>query len=973
MCAPYTPTRGRVALATDAPAVKTSPGRRRKPITRTLHPFDEDLPMPAIRIARVRRLVADLAHAERRGDAVNRIRRRAGSALRRVAGRSTPDHRSRTPGGQPASHTRPDRWYVREWSRLANAVLGAEDPARANPVDPARATDVLKLAARHRADAALATAIARGEGLERAVCDAVDALTRVLEWQTAWSIAEGAGRLPGGTDAARLGRAVLHHRRRQFDRAWNVIRPVDGALLASVIPVEAVDAALADGSAEGRRRALAIATPADSMPNATLVDLAGRCIAVGERDRAAELLSALRGRSGGNLDPRREHAVRWIEGALAATSPELPAGAISVGVLGYGSPDHVQASDNLGDAIETLAMLGNLVRFSDVRFSGEDGLGQLATGLQARVDPAVRRPGMRASVHLVPVDRDLSSVAHLPAPTWTIAFGWHMHPLFDIRFDFPYHPDIRPLFVSFHVNRHDMLSEEARAYLRRYGPIGCRDWSTVFLLLSAGIDAFFTGDFSATVDALFPARSAAYGGSGAVGVIDLPRRSAPRGATDIRLYSQQSDAYRFGSLAGGLRVADQTLGAYQRDLQRAVTGRLHAYLPLVSLGVPVEFKPANPGDIRFAGLTGMRPADPRLDAMRTDLRALVDAAFEPILRGASEDAVYRRWREATANAVAEAKIRFHEPVEVAPTTIDVAAAAAASRDRSRRFGPHDSVDPSVTTDVVVAFDQNLTTPAAVLLESIVANASGPIRAWILARGLDAAYQEWLAGAFPALPITFLPCDHISFHGTGRRPRIPSRITLSTMDRLLLPAILHEVDRVVYLDVDTLVLGDIRELATMDLKSYPIAARDSNVTESSEWQRAVRPIDEPVATELRRQLGARDGFGTPALNAGVLVLDLERLRRDDFSTRFLGWVERYGLHDQDTMLAYVGPQRAVIDPRWNAMPVIEDVHGPRLIHWASFGKPWDPELTFEQERWRAVAARLHERAGTAPVATGPAEP
>ena len=47
-----------------------------------------------------------------------------------------------------------------------------------------------------------------------------------------------------------------------------------------------------------------------------------------------------------------------------------------------------------------------------------------------------------------------------------IAFGWHMHSLYDLRCDFPYHPNLRPLFLSFHVSRLEMLTDEAKAYLR---------------------------------------------------------------------------------------------------------------------------------------------------------------------------------------------------------------------------------------------------------------------------------------------------------------------------------------------------------------------------------------------------------------------------------------------------------------------------------------------------------------------------
>ena len=65
-------------------------------------------------------------------------------------------------------------------------------------------------------------------------------------------------------------------------------------------------------------------------------------------------------------------------------------------------------------------------------------------------------------------------------------------------------------------------------------------------------------------------------------------------------------------------------------------------------------------------------------------------------------------------------------------------------------------------------------------------------------------------------MTFLPCDHIAYGPRGSLARIPARITVSTMDRLLLPHPARDVDRVVYLDIDTVVLGDICELARSDL-------------------------------------------------------------------------------------------------------------------------------------------------------------
>ena len=867
--------------------------------------------------------------------------------------------------GRPAA-ARPDRsggnrpapsWYVREWGRLTGAILG-DEPSTDGSADSARAKEAITVARRLAAEATLTASIRRGEPLERAVCNAVAALSDLTEWGAAWSVADGAGRLPDGAVASALGHAIhLHRRLRQFDRVHRRIVGIDDTTLASHVPVEAADALLSTGSVEDRRRAAGIAL-GRGHDAVTLVDLAGRFLAVGDRETAQSLVDEYRRLPTTSLDDRRREALARIEGWLAPRPSAVPAGAVPIAILGYQTPDHVLTSGNLGDYIQTLAMVANLARFQGVRFTGDGELGHAATELQGTVRPDLRIAEPAAAVHLVEVPRDFSSASDVPDGTWLLAFGWHMHPLFDLRYDFPYNPRLRPIFVSFHVNRLDMLSEDALAYLRRYGPVGCRDWSTVNLLLSAGVDAFFTGCVTTTVDTVFPTRADVPRRT--VGVVDLPAKSAGSDAANARIYSHQADAYRLMSAAQGVRAAYERVAEYQRDLARAVTGRLHAYLPLTSVGVPVDFRTQSPGDVRFAGLTGFTPDDPRLNEIRSGIRGLLEPVLARIAGGAGEEEVYGLWRELARERVADAVARFDAPSTDPPTTIDVPGALAASRGHARRFGPHDSVRPDDVVDVVLAFDQNLLHPAAVLLESIVVNSASQIRAWVLGRGIPDGYPAWLASAFPDVPITYIPCDAISYGPGGRPRRIPKRITISTMDRLLLPLMLPEVDRVLYLDIDTIVLDDVATLARTDLGGHLLGARDSNVSATSEWVRAGRHLEEPIATELRRRMARRDGFGTAALNAGVLVLDLERMRADDFATRAFGWVEHFGLNDQDAMLAYAGKDRVALDRSWNALPAIEDVDEPRLIHWASMEKPWGPDLAHAQDRWRQYAESLATR-------------
>lgn len=927
----------------------------------------------------LRRLLRDLGRGETRPQAVRRIRRGIGSRVAgaplAAAGPATSARRAGAAGkpGKAAATGpggRTPEWYVGSWGRLAGAIAGRNPALDPTPPDPAQGPDLLRAARVHRGRAAFAEALSQGQPLAVAVCGAVDALAAAREHSAAWSLAESVRRLPEGAAAGAAGHAVLLHRRRQFARAWTVLNGLDDALLRDTLPVEAVDAALAVDTAASRKRALDLTADPAVFTDAQLVDLAGRFLAVHDREQAGRLVAELRRRPPGGLDERREHVAGLLEGWVAPRSHDVPAGAVPVGVIDYWSPDHVLTSGNLGDNVQTLALVGHLARLSDVTFTGEDGLGEAVTEVQGLVQERFRRTGVGGRVHLVPVDRDVSTLADLPEGTWTIAFGWHMHPLFDLRYDFPYHPNLRPLFVSFHVNRLDMLDDEALAYLRAHGPVGCRDWTTVFLLLSAGVDAFFTGCLTSTVDTLFPSRQEAYRGAKTVGVIDRPAAGAAKGAP-LAEFTHQSDEYRFLSAADGLRAAHARLGAYQRDLARVVTSRLHAYLPLTSLGVPVEFRPGSPGDVRFAGLAGLTPDDPALAAMRDGLRDLLAEVLGTIVSGGSEDEVRARWRELTADRVAQAKAAFAEPVQAPSPSLDVEATVRDVLAGRRRYGPHDGVDPADVTDLVLAFDENLTWPAAVYLQSVLDNASGPVRLWVLSRGIPLAYEEWLSAAFPAVPMTFVPCDAVSYETEGGpKRRFPGRITVSTMDRLFLPLLLPEVARVVYMDVDTLVLGDVTELARTDLDGHAVAVRDSNVTEASEWASAGRRLPMELATELRRSAGHAHGFGGAAINAGVLVMDLDRMRKDDFTARYLGLGERYGLHDQDTMLLYLGPDRVHLPARWNALPVHEDVEDPAVIHWASLTKPWEDELTHEQELWRSYADRVARRVGRPPVWGGP---
>lgn len=750
--------------------------------------------------------------------------------------------------------------------RLLRQVMGKDRvPATAEElqVDTPLAQEAREEAQRARALAVFAAEIARGTSLEQAHVHTVRALCDIKMFPTARAISIGLDDSPSFRAARHLGLGLVTHRMRFNNLAWPHFADVDDALLAELVATEAVTSALGTGSTEAEGRALSIGSMIDKLSTQDLVELAGRFIVAGHTDLARKQMEEVDRRGTAGLDERlvamAANNRRWTMPALA--EPPRPDG-ITVAVMDYYQPDYDRASCNVGDYVQTLAMLGNLARWQDVTFTGTDGLGALMTGLQERVRPELELGGHAAEVDLVPVSRDFSMDDSPPANTWMIAFGWHMHPMFRIRFGLPYHPNLNPIFVSFHVNHTGLLDEPTIAYLQEHGPIGCRDWATVDLLLGAGVDAFFTGCLTTTVDGVFPPlEEVDREEPGVALVVDLPERAGRRMKIPVERASNGETRFRDLDLVAGIEAASDILAGYQTRVRTLLTSRLHAYLPATSLGIDARLRPPVPGDVRFDGLLEMKPDSDELIRMRDGIRDLVAGVFEQVLAGASRQEVYAHWRALTAPQVEDARRRWEAPAQEVEIAFDLAGTVARLRAGVIRFGPHDQIDPGNIVDVAVSLDADVAKLLPTTLESLVTNSSKPVRLWITTRGLQADhradYFEWLAKGFPAVPMTFLAFDDVD-HGVDSQP---------TMDRLLLPEVLSELDRLVYLDVDTITEGDIGELAALDLEEprWLPAAHASPTRQTPggtpatccpRTGRGAAPGDESTGAVRRRTVGRR---------------------------------------------------------------------------------------------------------------------
>lgn len=97
------------------------------------------------------------------------------------------------------------------------------------------------------------------------------------------------------------------------------------------------------------------------------------------------------------------------------------------------------------------------------------------------------------------VERDNLN-ANIPSEAKIIMNGWFT----DAPHNWPPNPNLKPLFVSFHLQPSSakiiLSKQENIDYFKSHEPIGCRDYKTVSLLEDKGIKAYFSFCLTTTLD-----------------------------------------------------------------------------------------------------------------------------------------------------------------------------------------------------------------------------------------------------------------------------------------------------------------------------------------------------------------------------------------------------------------------------------------------------------------------------------------
>lgn len=211
----------------------------------------------------------------------------------------------------------------------------------------------------------------------------------------------------------------------------------------------------------------------------------------------------------------------------------------------------------------------------------------------------------------LPVNREYIGEYQHATPVKTIVNGWYMHTQYNLAFlsqnpppkkFWPPSPSIDPLLISIHISSEFApfaFTPEAISYMQQHGPVGARDYITLFQLKKHRIPSYFSGCLTLTLENPYTTRD------DIIYAVDIDEESMQyirsKTNTPVQSIQHKISPPLVSSNEERIQYAEHLLDLY-RKAKCVVTSRLHAALPCLAFKTPVLFLTNNEQDSRFVGL-----------------------------------------------------------------------------------------------------------------------------------------------------------------------------------------------------------------------------------------------------------------------------------------------------------------------------------------------------------------------------------
>ena len=223
-------------------------------------------------------------------------------------------------------------------------------------------------------------------------------------------------------------------------------------------------------------------------------------------------------------------------------------------------------------------------------------------------------------------------------------------------------------------------------------------------------------------------------------------------------------------------------------------------------------------------------------------------------------------------------------------------------------------------------DENYIKPCQVVMQSIVEKTRHKVRFHIIGEDFDTDKDV----------VFYEKPDLSMLKNTNQN----AYITMSACYRLFAPYL--DLDKVIYIDCDTVVLDDIQELWCQNVEY-------------------IGGVLDPMYIHQARKNNLKHKY----INSGVMVMNLKNLRKLPYLTMIKATQNgnyNLSLLDQDIINIAFGRYISLLPYEWNVYAKIysnttdemqKARNNPKLIHWCGKDKPWNADVWKKDEWFRYV--------------------
>lgn len=240
----------------------------------------------------------------------------------------------------------------------------------------------------------------------------------------------------------------------------------------------------------------------------------------------------------------------------------------------------------------------------------------------------------------------------------------------------------------------------------------------------------------------------------------------------------------------------------------------------------------------------------------------------------------------------------------------------------------------MTIPIVFSTNKNFVEYTAVCIYSMLCNADKSNEYDIYIFNVDLTEIEEnmikvITKEFENTAITFVKLTEYLENVKLDYTNVIKHLSLEVMFRIFIPTVLNKYEKVIYLDSDMIVLGDITELFKIDICNNIIGAVVSD--ESSK-------IAHKDYIENYLKMDLNEHF-----NSGVLIINNQEFESNDIKQKCIDLMTKknnYVAADQCVLNVTTNKKVFFIDKTWNT--AFSEVKGslPNIIHYLGAIKPWN---------------------------------